>query len=92
VHIWGPGILDVIDVRTNSVVQSIPGVAGITGVEYTPGLHKVYTSNWVEEKIGVVDLEAMKVVRRLPGARGRILDRAALSRKTLALAGNQVYA
>jgi hypothetical protein len=64
----GPGILYVIDVRTNSVVQSIPGVPGITGVEYIPGLHKVYTSNWREEKIGVVDLKTMKVVRQLPTA------------------------
>jgi DNA-binding beta-propeller fold protein YncE len=64
----GPGILYVIDVRTDSVVQSIPGVPGITGVEYIQGLHKVYTSNWGEEKIGVVDLKAMKVVSRLPTA------------------------
>ncbi|MDB6104782.1 MAG: protein tyrosine phosphatase [Gammaproteobacteria bacterium] len=35
-----PGILYVIDVRTNSLVQAIPGVPGITGVEYVPGLHK----------------------------------------------------
>jgi DNA-binding beta-propeller fold protein YncE len=62
----GPGILYVIDVRTNSLVQAIPGVPGITGVEYVPGLHKVYTSDWGEEKIGVVDLKQMRVVKRLP--------------------------
>src|SRR6266404_2615718 len=52
----GPGILYVIDVRTNKLVKAIPGVPGITGVEYVPGLRKVYTSDWGEEKIGVVDL------------------------------------
>ncbi len=64
----GPGILYVIDVRTNALVKAIPGVPGITGLEYVPGLRKVYTSNWGEEKIGVVDLKSMKVVKRLPTA------------------------
>jgi len=62
----GPGIMYVIDVETNKLVKAIPGVPGITGLEYVPGLHKVYTSNWGEEKIGVVDLRTMAVVKRLP--------------------------
>src|SRR6266699_5677439 len=62
----GPGILYVIDMRTNRLVRAIPGLPGITGLEYVPGLHKVYTSNWGEEKIGVVDLRTMSVVKRLP--------------------------
>lgn len=62
----GPGILYVIDVRTNKLVKAIPGVPGITGLEYVPELHKVYTSDWGEEKISVVDLRSMTVVRRLP--------------------------
>jgi hypothetical protein len=37
--------------RTNKLVKAIPGLPGITGLEYVPGLHKVYTSNWGEEKI-----------------------------------------
>ena len=64
----GPGILYVIDVRTNALVKAIPGLPGITGVEYVPALHKAYTSDWGEEKIGVVDLRRMVVVRRLPTA------------------------
>src|SRR5713226_5383316 len=64
----GPGILYVIDVRTNKLVKAIPGVPGITGLEYVPGLRKVYTSDWGEEKIGVVDLQTMTVVKRLPTA------------------------
>jgi hypothetical protein len=64
----GPGILYVIDVRTNTLVRAIHGVPGITGLEYVPGLHKVYTSDWGEEKIGVVDLRRMEVVKRLPTA------------------------
>src|SRR5215469_18436915 len=42
----GPGILYVIDVRTNELVKAISGVPGITGLEYVPGLRKVYTSDW----------------------------------------------
>ena len=64
----GPGILYVINVQTNQVVKALPGVPGITGLEYVPGLHKVYTSDWGEEKIGVVDLNKMSVIKRLPTA------------------------
>src|SRR5258707_2477176 len=62
----GPGILYVVDMHTNKLVKAIPGLPGITGLEYVPGLHKVYTSNWGEEKIGVVDLRTMSVIKRLP--------------------------
>src|SRR5712671_7201556 len=64
----GPGILYVIDVRTNKLLKAIPGLPGITGLEYVPGLRKVYTSNWGEEKIGVVDLRSMSVIKRLATA------------------------
>ncbi len=64
----GPGILYVIDIRTNKLVKAIPGVPGITGLEYVPGLRKVYTSDWGEEKIGVVDLKSMSVIKRLATA------------------------
>src|SRR5260370_9114846 len=62
----GPGILYVVDMRTNKLVKAIPGLPGITGLEYVPGLHKVYTSTWGGEKIGVVDLRTMSVIKRLP--------------------------
>ena len=61
----GPGILYVIDMRTNKVVKAIPGLPGITGLEFVPGTRKVYTSDWGEEKIGVVDLRSMTVRKRL---------------------------
>ena len=62
----GPGLLYVVDMKTDKVVKVIHGLPGITGLEYVPGFHKVYTSNWGEEKIGVVDLLTMSVVKRLP--------------------------
>src|SRR5260370_17498724 len=64
----GPGILYMIDVRTNKLVKAIPGVPGITGLEYVPGLRKVYTSDWGEEKLGIVDLKSMSVLKRLATA------------------------
>ena len=60
-----PGILYVIDMRTNRVVKAIPGLPGITGLEFVPGTGKVYTSDWGEEKIGIVDLHSMSVRKRL---------------------------
>ena len=62
----GAGILYVIDMRTNKLVQSIPDLPGVEGVEYVPELRKVYTSDWKENKIGVVDLRTMKVIKKLP--------------------------
>lgn len=61
----GPGILYVIDLRANKLIKAIDGLPGITGLEYVPGLRKVYTSDWFEEKIGVVNLQSMTVVKRL---------------------------
>lgn len=61
----GPGILYVIDTRSNRLVKAIPGVPEITGVEYVPGLRKVYTSDRGEAKVGVVSLDQMRVVKRI---------------------------
>jgi DNA-binding beta-propeller fold protein YncE len=62
----GAGILYVIDLRTNKLVKAIPDVSGIEGVEYVPGLKKVYTSDSGDNKIGVVDLKSMTVIKKLP--------------------------
>ena len=62
----GPGILYVIDTRGNRLVKAISGVTEITGLEYVPGLRKVYTSDRGETKVGVVSRDAMKVVKRIP--------------------------
>jgi hypothetical protein len=39
----GAGLLYVIDLRTNAVVKTIPGVPGIEGLAYIPEGRKVYT-------------------------------------------------
>lgn len=62
----GAGLLYVIDIKTNKLVKAIPDVPGIEGVEYVADLNKVYTSNWSENKIGVVALDRMEVVKKLP--------------------------
>jgi DNA-binding beta-propeller fold protein YncE len=60
------GILDVIDLRTNQLVKAIPNVPGVEGVEYVPELHKVYTSDWLENEIGVIDLRQFKLIKKIP--------------------------
>lgn len=62
----GAGLLYVIDLRTDRVVKVIPDVPGIEGVEYVPGLKKVYTSDWYENKIGVIDLRQMRIIKKIP--------------------------
>jgi DNA-binding beta-propeller fold protein YncE len=61
----GPGIMYVIDTRTNRFVKAIPDVPEITGLEYVPGLKKVYTSNRGENKVGVVDLKQMRQIGKI---------------------------
>src|SRR5216110_3139579 len=45
------GLLYVIDLRTSTVVKTIPDVPGIEGVAYVPELRKVYTTDFWEKKI-----------------------------------------
>lgn len=61
----GPGVLYVIDTRTNRVVKAIHGLPGITAAVYVPGLRKVYACDWGENKIGVVSLRTMRVIKKL---------------------------
>ena len=56
----------VIDLRTNKVVATISDTPGAEGVEYVSELKKFYTSNAVDNTIGVVDLRQMKVIKKLP--------------------------
>lgn len=60
------GLLYVINLKTNKLVKAIPGVPGVEGVEFAPDLNKVYTSDYWENKVGIVDLRQMKVVKKLP--------------------------
>src|SRR5215468_11543110 len=60
------GLLHVIDLRSNAVVKTIPDVPGVEGVAYIAEGRKIYTANWGENKIGVIDLERMAVVKKLP--------------------------
>ena len=41
---------------------------GVEGVEYVPELKKIYTSDWYEKKIGVVDLRQGKVIAKIPAS------------------------
>ena len=61
----GAGLLYAIDLRTNKVVKTFEGLPGIEGVEIAPDVNKAYTSNWQENKIGVIDLQQMKLVKKL---------------------------
>ncbi|HET7209180.1 MAG TPA: hypothetical protein VFI95_21565 [Terriglobales bacterium] len=62
----GAGILYVINLNSNQLIKAISDVPGVEGVEYVPELKKVYTSDWYENKIGVIDLRQMKVVDKIP--------------------------
>jgi len=59
----------VIDLRTNKVVATVDDTPGVEGVEYVPGVKKFYTSNALDNTLGVVDLRQMKVIKKLPTER-----------------------
>jgi DNA-binding beta-propeller fold protein YncE len=56
----------VIDMRTNQVLATVTDTPGAEGVEYVPELKKFYTSNAGDNTIGVVDINQMKVIKKLP--------------------------
>lgn len=62
----GAGLLHVIDLANSAVVGTVHDVPGAEGVAYIAAGKKVYIANWGENKIGVVDLRRMTVVRRIP--------------------------
>jgi len=62
----GAGLLYIVDLRTNTVVNTVPDVPGVEGVAYIAEGKKIYTANWGENKIGVIDVAHMAVVNGLP--------------------------
>ncbi|MGH9518834.1 MAG: YncE family protein [Terriglobales bacterium] len=62
----GAGILYVIDLRNNQLVAAIPDVPGVEGVVFAPDAGKVYTSDWLENKIGVISLAQRRIIKKLP--------------------------
>jgi len=62
----GAGLLYAIDLNTNKVVKTFEDLPGIEGVEIAPDVKRAYTSNWLENKIGVIDLEQMKLIKKIP--------------------------
>lgn len=61
-----PGILYVIALKTSRVVAAIHGLPGITAPICVPALKKVYACDWGENKVAVVSLADMKIIKRLP--------------------------
>jgi DNA-binding beta-propeller fold protein YncE len=61
-----PGILYVIDLKTSRLVAAIHGLPGITAPICVPRLKKVYACDWGENKVAVVSLANMKIIKRLP--------------------------
>src|SRR3954465_13942712 len=64
----GAGLLYVVDLKTNKVIQAIADLPGIEGVEIAADAKKVYTSNWYENKVAVIDLGSLKLIKKIPTA------------------------
>src|SRR5258708_9703214 len=62
----GAGLLYAIDLKTNKLIKTFDDLPGIEGVEIAPDVTQAYTSNWLQNKIGVIDLDQMKLVKKIP--------------------------
>lgn len=62
--------LFVIDTQTNNVVTSIDGLAKVCSVALVPERNLGFTTNRGEDKLGVIDLAANKLLRKIPGGHG----------------------
>src|SRR5215510_13694270 len=60
------GLLYAIDLKTNKLIKTFENLPGIEGVEIAPDVKKAYTSNWLESKIGVIALDQMTVIKKIP--------------------------
>ena len=61
----GAGLLYAIDLKTNKVIQTVADLPGIEGVEIAADVKKAYTSNWLENKIGVIDLDQIALTKSI---------------------------
>lgn len=70
----GPGILYVIDLRSNQVVKAVPGLPGITGLEYVPGtdhyreIARIPSAKGARTSFFSPDLERLYVAVRRQGS------------------------
>src|SRR5438876_1222083 len=62
----GPGILYVIDMKTNNVVKAIPGIPGITGLEFVPETRKVYVNLRNTNEIAEIDPSTDTLLGKYP--------------------------
>lgn len=61
----GASLVYVIDLNTNTLKNVISDCPGVEGVKFVPKLNKVYTSNWYDHTVGVIDLKEMKVIKKI---------------------------
>ena len=62
--------LVVIDTQTNTVVDSIGGLARVCSVALVPERKLGFTTNRGDDTVGVIDLTNNKLLRRIPGGHG----------------------
>lgn len=56
----------IIDTIKGKLLKTISGTPGVEGIEYVSDLNKIYTSNWRDHSIGVIDLKTMSVIKKIP--------------------------
>lgn len=61
----GAGLVHVIDTRSNRVVTTIHGIAGVHGVLVVPQLHRVYASATDDQQVAVIEERTFHVLARV---------------------------
>lgn len=62
----GAGLVHVVDTRSNRVVTTIHGIAGVHGILVVPRLRRVYASATDDQQVAVIDEHTFHVLARVP--------------------------
>jgi YVTN family beta-propeller protein len=60
----------VIDTAKNAVAGEIPDMPGVHGMAIAPELHRGFTTNGAEAKVGIIDLQTLKLISKVDTGQG----------------------
>lgn len=62
----GASVVSVVDLSSNTVIATIPDLAGVHGVLAVPELGRLYASATADNQVAVIDEPTLRVIARIP--------------------------
>src|SRR5258708_8512341 len=60
----GAGLLYALELQTNKLIKTFEDLPGVQGVEIAPDIKKSYTSNWLENKIVLINRAQINIIHK----------------------------